>query len=243
MKKQLTLQLPDFLGVKTYQDIVNYKGTGQADKLINSVAHIIGKTLDEVKDWPISTLKQITDDISDLALPKDQFHAIIEFDDELYGYAHIKQMTLGEYIDLENLCQDYENNMAAIAALLYRPVVKHRFDTIKFAIKQQIKSVNNKVEDPFKYYTIEKYNNTNRLDREKLFESFPAHVLNGALSFFLGSASLYLNSTLFSKEESSKTKQIQETRILESLSQTIGSGGEPYTVYLSPISYQSQEIA
>lgn len=237
-KKQITLDLPDYLGVKTYQDVVNFKGTGEAEKLINAIASIINKDVDEVKQWPIQTLKELSDDISELAFAKEQFHTIIEFHGQLYGYAHMKQVTLGEYIDLENLSKDLNNNMAAICAILYRPVISHRFDSIKFAVKQKIKSVNNKVENPFDYYTIEKYDSEKRKDREKLFESFPAHVFNGALAFFLGSAGLYLNNILFSQNNTTmRTKMNQENKILQTLSQTIGVGSEPYTVYLNPISF------
>ena len=241
-KKQITLDLPDYLGVQMYQDIVNFQGTGQAEKLIHAVAKIINKDVDEVKSWPISTLKDISDDISELAVPKDTFHAIVEFDDVLYGYAHMKQVTLGEYIDLENLSKDINGNMAAICAILYRPVVKHRFDSLDFHVKQKVKSVKNNVPNPFDYYSIESYDSEKRKDRQKVFEKFPAHVFLGALSFFLGSASLYLNSILFSKQTSHRTKMTQEKKILQSLSQTIGVGTEPYTLFLSPISFRSQEI-
>jgi len=240
-KKTITLDLPDYLTLKTYQTIVNNQEKGQAEQLIEAVASIIDKDIDEVKRWPIKTLKQISDDISELAMPKEQFHTLVEFDGVLYGYAHMKQVTLGEYIDLENLSKDINNNMAAVCAILYRPVTKHRFDSLNFQIKQKVKSVNNKVANPFDYYTIEEYDSDKRKDRQKLFESFPAHVFNGAVGFFLGSASLYLNNILFSKSHSHRTKMTQEKKILESLSQTIGVGSEPYTVYLSPVSYRSQD--
>lgn len=241
-KKTITLDLPDYLGVKIYQDIVNFQGKGDAEKLIHAVSRIVNKDIEEIKTWPVSTLKQLSDDISDLAMPKESFHAIVEFDNILYGYAHMKQVTLGEYIDLENLCKDLNNNMAAICAILYRPVTKHRFDSLQFHVKQKIKSVNNKVENPFDYYSIEEYNSETRKDREKLFESFPAHIFNGALGFFLGSASLYLNNILYSNKTSTRTKMTHERLILENLSQSIGDGLEPYTIYLNPISFQSQEI-
>ena len=82
-KKEITLDLPEYLGVKTYQDIVNFKGTGEAEKLINAIASIIEKDIEEVKQWPIKVLKELSDDISELAFAKEQFHTIVEFHGEL----------------------------------------------------------------------------------------------------------------------------------------------------------------
>jgi len=236
----LKLNLPEYLTVDIYKKLTRSKGEGNAHKIVNAVAAILEKNIEEVKSWPIGTIKEVSDDLADLAMPEETFHAMVEFDDVLYGYAHMKQMTLGEYIDLETLSKNPIDNLEQIAALLYRPVTDNRFKSLKFMIKQKVKAVNNDVPNPFDYYTIEKYNNESRKDRAELFKSFPAHVVLGALTFFLAVGGLYLrNTTYFNK--SLRTKKVIDKMMLENLSQITGVGSGQFSVYLNPTSFQSQE--
>ena len=66
---------------------------------------------------------------------------IIEWNGVLHGYSNIRQSSLAEYIDLETFCKDVKGNLHKIAAILYRPISDHRFDTLKFKTKQSIKMV------------------------------------------------------------------------------------------------------
>ena len=242
-KKTIQLNLPNYITVQQYKQIVDSKTEGNGERLIAGIAALTSMSVEEVKNLPLNTIKNISDDLTELAFPKETFHAVLEFDDKLYGYAHMNQTTLGEYTDLENLSKDTMNNLHKIAAILYRPIEKNRFKSISFRVKQGLKVVNNKVVNPFEYYTIEKYNSDVRKDREELFKSFPAHVLLGALGFFLATAGLYLNHTLYlEKKITYRMKMKMQTETLENLSQSIGDGGELYTAYLNPTSYRSLGI-
>ena len=243
-QKTIQIQLPDFIDLVSYKHIIDYKGTQSSERMLNTIAAILKKNIDTVKDWPVSIINQVSDDISELAFAKEQFHALVEFDDVLYGYAHINQMSLGEYVDLEKYLKDYSNSLPAIAAILYRPVTQNRFKSMKFHVKQGIKTAFNKgITNPFEYYDVEKYDSKKRKERESQFESFPAHILNGAIAFFLTVGSLYLTDIAYSKKKMSKMmKKLLDNQILEGLSQSIGHGGEPSTIFLSPTSYRSQAI-
>lgn len=242
MKQTIQVDIPEYLTIEQYSQITSVQGS-PLEKMVSTVSSLTDLTVDQIKDLPIDTIKSISDDLVELSFPKESFHAMVEFNGHLYGYAHMRQCTLGEYIELETLAKDVPNNMHRIAAILYRPVTKNRFKSLSFHIKQGIKSVNNKIENPFDWYEIEKYNNNTRRDREELFKQFPSHVFLGALSFFLATANLYLTNILFSMGKMSRrTMERQNQQMLESLTVSIGDGMPPYTVYLSPVSFQLREI-
>jgi len=224
--KTIQLDIPEYLTIEQYKRLNEYEGDNKFEKLAHIVSSLSGYNLEEVKYWSMDSLIDIINKYSESASHQNKFHAIIEWNGTLYGYANIKQQSLGEYIDLENLTGDLQNNLHKIAALMYRPVTKHRFSTLSFAIKQKIKMLNNDVENVFDWYTIEKYDSEKRKEREEEFRAFPAHIILGALSFFLSTATLYLNDTRYSdnKKSTMMVKELSEERILEVLLQNIGDG-------------------
>jgi hypothetical protein len=242
MKKTIQVDIPEYLTIDQYTSIINAGGTS-LEKMVSTVSSLTDLTVDQVKELPIDVIKNISDDITELSFPKETFHAIVEFDNVLYGYAHMKQCSLGEYMELEKLCEDVTGNMHKIAAILYRPVTKNRFNSLSFAFRQGVKAVNNKVENPFDWYEIETYDSNKRKDRDEQFKDFPSHIFLGALSFFLGTANLYLTNILYSMGKlSRRTMERQNNDLLVSLSVSIGDGLQPYTIYLNPTSFQSRGI-
>lgn len=242
MSKTLQIKIPDYLSIEQYLNMNSYKGDSNFGRLVHTVSVITGYDKKEIRSWPLNVLTDLANDMAELADHKNEFHSIIEFDGQLYGYANIKQQTLGEYIDLENLAKDFEANAHKIAALLYRPITKHRFDTIKFMVKQKIKMANNAVENVFDWYSIEKYDNEVRKDREKLFKTFPAHIFLGAINFFLSTASLYSTNILYLENKITKeTRDTMMTDQLANLSASTTGGGLLYTNSVSPTYFRLQE--
>lgn len=235
----LQLQVPDYISIENYLDINSYKGDSNFGRLVHSVSKITGREVNEVRKWSMETLTEIVNVFAEIADHKQEFHSLIEWNGELLGYANMRQATLGEYIDLENYCKDLENNMHKVAAILYRPIKKHRFKTLSYKVKQAIKMVNNKVENVFDWYTLEEYDAERRLEREESFKDFPVHIFLGALSFFLSTGSLYLLTIAYSQGRITKEmKEMQEKNLLNELSQNTGAGGGLYTNSLNPIYYQ-----
>jgi hypothetical protein len=242
MKKKITFDLPPFLTIGQYQKMNSYKGDSPLYKLITLVEAVTKYPKDEIMTWDMKSLQTVSEKFQDIADPDNEFHSLIEWNDTLHGYAHMDKANLGEYVDLENLAKDLEGNLHKIAALLYRPVTKHRFGTLEYGWKQKIKMVKNDVANVFDFYTVEQYDNETRKDREEAFKDFPVHIILGAISFFLVTANLYLTTTLSSEEQISETeKNYTMKKSLENLSQAIGLGGGLSTTSLSPTYLKLQE--
>jgi hypothetical protein len=196
---------------------------------------------EDVRKWPLTVLTEIANAYAEVADHKQEFHSIIEWNGKMYGYAPIRSSTLGEYIDIENLCKDLENNMHKIAAILYRPITNHRFKSLKFAVKQKIKMLNNKVENVFDWYEIEPYDNKVRKRVEEDFKDFPAHIFLGAVSFFLSTVNLYSISILSSQGKiASRTANKMMEDQYKILSANTGAGGGLFTHSVRPIFYKLQ---
>jgi len=242
--KSLQLTIPDYLTIQQYMDIKKYEGDSNWEKMVSIISAILNKDIDEVKTWTVDSLKKVYTHIQKVADPGLEFHSILEWNGQMYGYAPMKKASLGEYVDLENLCKDVNNNLHKIAALMYRPIVKHKFNDLAFTIKQSLKVANKKgVENVFDYYTVEEYSSDTRSDREEEFKHFPVSIILGALSFFLTTANLYLSSTVSSEDPiMSLVMKKKEEMLLDGLSEAIGAGGGLFTHSVSPIYSQLQGI-
>ena len=244
MEKKIKIDIPDYLTLEQYSKMSQYKGDSKFGKLVHTVASLSGYPFNEVRQWPIETLTEIANDFANIADAKNEFHSIIEWNGKLYGYASIKKSTLGEYIDLEEFSKDVENNITKIAAILYRPIKKHRFDSLSFQVKQNVRMLNNDVANVFDYYEVEEYDSDTLLDRAKEFKGFPTHLFLGALSFFLTAVNLYSNATAYSMGAMTERETAKkEKEILRSLSESIGAGGGLFTTSVKPIYWRLQENA
>lgn len=242
MKKTITFDLPPYLTVGQYQKMNSYKGDSNFEKLITLVSAVTKYDKEEVGSWDLNSLKEVSTKFQNIASPDKEFHSLIEWNDTLYGYAHMNKATLGEMVDLENLTKDFETNLHKICAILYRPVTNHNFESLSFTVKQKLRMVNNSVDNVFDYYDVEKYDSNTRKKREISFKDFPVHILLGAVGFFLGTVNLYLTTTLslnnlLSKKE---TKMLMK-HYLENLSENIGAGGGLSTSSLTPTFLTLQE--
>ncbi len=239
MPNTIELTIPDYITIEQYSRMSKTEGMTALEKMLTGISAITGKDVEEVKRWSIEDIKHLSEEFTTLADHNQEFHSIIEWNDTLYGYAPIKASTLGEYIDIENLCQDFENNMHKVAAILYRPIKAHRFKSLQFHIKQKIKMLKNSVENVFDWYTVESYDSEKRKQVEEEFKDFPAHIFLGAVSFFLCSANLYSTNTLYLEGKMSKRMSQEMIQAqLELLSAVTGAGGGLSTTSLSPEYYQ-----
>ncbi len=244
MKKKFNITLPEYLTVDMFKKIVTHEGT-EVSKLVNTVAAMVGLDNKAVKEYPVDLLRQVSQDLEELALPKEQFNTLVEFNGTLYGYSNIHNMNLGCFVDMEEYCKDTNNNLEKIAALLYRPVVSNRFNGLKYQVKQGIRVGFEKgIENPFDYYDVETYDSDVCKERWEEMKDFPSHILLGGLSFFLAAASLYLTNTAFlDNTMSERTKKNLDKMILTGVSPLIGDGGQPFTGYQNPVYYQSPGIS
>ena len=85
----------------------------------------------------------------------------VEWNGKKYGFIpNLSEITMGEYIDIEEYCKEAHKNIHKIMSILYRPIVK----------------------DTGRRYSIESYNPNE--DLEKDFLDFPILPSMSALSFF-----------------------------------------------------------
>lgn len=225
--KTIQLEIPEYLTIRQYMDMVKESGIeSKIQKNLHIISSITGISKDELQYWDLESLKEVAELLTNLGEPNGEFHSIIEWNGTLYGYSDIKQQNLGQYIDIENLCKDIDNNLHKIAACLYRPITDHKFNSTKFILKNSIKVLVEKdVVNVFDYYNIERYDSEIRKKREDEFLNFPVSIALGAISFFLVNASQYLNNIAFSQIlTKKKLKQMNQT-LLESLTLNTGAGG------------------
>jgi len=117
--EQITVTIPEYLSIDQYKKMNDFKHDSNFGRLVHSVSVMTGYPVSDVRKWPVDTLTKLGNDFAELADPKNEFHSIIEWNGTLYGYSPMKSQTLGEYIDLETLSKDFENNMHKIAAIMY----------------------------------------------------------------------------------------------------------------------------
>ena len=240
----LKLEVPEYLTVQKYCDMNNYKGSSKFGKLVHAVSVLTGESLASVRLWDVESLTKVSNIYAGIADHKELFHPIIEWKGQLYGYSSVKKCSIGEYIDLETYCADMENSMHKVAAILYRPISKHRFKDIMFGLKQGIRTAINKIDNPFDWYEVEKYDSNKRRLNEEKFRDFPVHLFLGGLGFFLSSANLYLNHIAYLKKQITKKEMEKMNKmILENPLENTGDGSAPFTNSLSPTFYRSLETS
>lgn len=232
--KEIQIAIPEYITIGKYQEIVGLKDEDGLKKMLYTITTLTNYTEDEVREWPLATVTEASTALLDVTTRQNEFYPLIKFGEEVYGYAGLSKGKFSEYLDMEGLLKDPIKNLHQIAALLYRPVVSHKFGSFSFVRKYGYNAVNNKVEDPFKWYTVEKYDNVKREERSEVMKEFPVQLILGAMGFTLTTGTLCLNDTLYSESNLKTTNKEQlqdmEKRMLDSLSQNIGGGSALYTI-------------
>ena len=133
-------------------------------------------TLDRFK---LSDLQMVYEKLLSLTREEEKLVKFVDIEGEKYGFhPNLSNISTGEFVDIDNLCQDLNKNLDMIMAILYRKVTVHKSG------KYQIEAYGGDIEA-----------------RAKLFkEKMPANVVNGAILFFWTLGKDYLvNLTTSSK--------------------------------------------
>ena len=219
MKKTITI--PDYMSIGQWQTINNIEHLTDLHKTIRTISVLTGISEAELKEYGVKTLGTIYKDLNSKIDLNEEFHPLFKYEDKLYGFQNMDNMTLGEYVDLERLCKEPHKNLHEIMSILYREIDTHNFDNFVWKKAQKILVNNKKTSNIFKQYTIKKYNIKDRHKASQIFKQLPVQYALGALAFFLGIASGYLNITApYSTEEEEKTlkkMQIFNLKVLQSI--------------------------
>lgn len=131
-----------------------------------AISSFTGLSMQMVEKIRKKDIEAVKKDLSKLSKKKlnTTLNTIIEIDGVDYGFhPKLQDITLGEFVDLDNLLEDAWKNMHTIMSILYRPIIKR-----------------NK-----KKYKIEEYDSEKCFDRAELFkEKLSVASVNGAANFF-----------------------------------------------------------
>ena len=240
---EIQLNIPDYLSVKQWKKFLSLEHLSDSEKMITMVSLLSGEETDTVKSWTPMSIKsvytKVLETITDI---EPSFYPIFELDGVKYGFRSMSKLTLGEYVDLERLAKQPHENLEEIMAILYRPIVKDRLGSAKWAFKNTLKVKLGDAENLFKYYEVEKYDSSKRAEQAELLSSLPASMALGSLAFFLVvGTSFSLGSSLSSLPPKEQMMRINEMN-KQMASMNIGDGLAQYIIYQQHPSYRSQEM-
>ena len=239
---KIQLQIPEYLSIADWKYFNSLEHLNESEKMVSLISKMGGKDIDEVKEYTPTALQQVyatlLSSFEDLT---PQFYPIFDLDGVKYGFKSLTSMTTGEYIDLERLAKNPNENLEEIMAILYRPIVKNKFNGIKWAFKSTYKVALGEAENLFKYYEVEKYDNSKREEQAKTLSNIPASIGLGALSFFLVLAAYYSASSNLSSLP--PKQQMMEVEKMNKQMATVntGDGLLRFITSLQHPSYQSME--
>jgi len=227
---KLSFNIPGYLSIENHKKISSLEHLSQLDKMITVIATLTDLQEDKVRELQTNDISGIyTKVLESLVELTPEFYPIIEIEGQLYGYTPISKMNLGAYADIERLAQHPLDNLEEILAILYRPILKHRFNSIKWHFKHNFKLAIGETENLFNYYEVEKYDNSTRQERaEMLAKYLPATFGLGALSFFLQVGNIFSISSPISSLPKQKDRRAMVKKTLEMIKATpfnsIGGG-------------------
>tara|TARA_R110001606_G_scaffold263352_1_gene412015 strand:+ start:42 stop:686 length:645 start_codon:yes stop_codon:yes gene_type:complete len=159
-------------------------------KSLEALADIPGGLLTKA---PIKMLREAYKQLGELTSinPNNELSRVIEIGGIEYGFIpDFDELSLGEFVDLDNYLQDGFNNLDKVFAVLYRPVLER--DGIK--------------------YTIEDYDLKDIIKRRKLFrERMSIDTVYAALVFFCNIGKKHTESMLSYLEEEIKSLSITKS--------------------------------
>ena len=169
---------------------IEKEGTTEIELMIKSLEALVGIDGGILSRVPIKMLREAYKQLGELTsnMPSNELSRVVEIDGIEYGIIpDFNELTLGEFVDLDNYLQDNYNNLNKIFAVLYRPVIE--------------RDGNN--------YNIEPYSLKNISDRRELFNNrLSIDTVYGALVFFCSIGSKHIESTLSSLEEEKMSQSI-----------------------------------
>lgn len=239
---KVQINIPEYLSISDWKYFTSLEHLDDSEKMITLISKMGGVDIEEVRKYTPIALQQVYSTLlSSFEDLQPQFHPIFELDGVLYGFKSITSMTTGEYIDLERLCKQPQENLEEIMAILYRPIVKNRFKGIKWAFKSTYKVALGEAENLFKYYEVEDYDNSKREENSQTLSNIPASIGLGALSFFLVLGTYYsVSSSLSSLPPQQQMTEIKKMN-QELDTMNIGGGLLRFITSLEHPFYQSVE--
>lgn len=241
---KIELNIADYLSIKDFKKATALEHLSETEKMVESLVLLTDKPKEEVIKWKPAQLQQVYEKVSESLIDVEpQFFPVVEVNGVKYGYNPLTNVSLGEYVDLENLTKDPQENLAQVMAVLYRPITKHKFKSLKWSMKLGYKKIDGLAEELFKMYDVEEYDSSTRDDRAKEFELLPVSFALGAYTFFLTLVNNSLiSSTGYSTLKDPKKREMMLKKQIQTLTPAIGDGLKSFIHSLQHPSYPSMEI-
>ena len=238
---KVNITIPEYVNVEQYQQLVDIEHLTDLQKIIRYVSVLSGISEDEIKQWDHLGIQDVYNDLSVALDAKEEFHPIFEYEGKLFGFANINKLSLGQYVDLENLAKDPNKNLHEMMAILYRPIKKHNFKNLIWKKLHGWMVKKGKVDNIFKHYSLVPYDSEDRVEASEYFKQMPFNFALGALAFFLGSANGYLSNILPSSTEEEMMVKTEMENLNLSLLAVIGAGLRQFIISPNQIFSISQK--
>ena len=173
----------------------------EIELIIKTLEALVGIDTTTLAKVPLKQLKIAYTELSALTstMPSTELKRMIGVDGKEYGFIpDFDELTIGEFVDLDNYLQNAWNNLDKIMAILYRGIIKREGDK----------------------YQIEPYSLDNIKERSELFKNkLSIDTIYGAMVFFCNIGSKYIQTMVLSLEEENKLlKEKRSIREKEKLS-------------------------
>lgn len=170
------------------------EGASEIQLILKSLEALLGIDVGKLSKVPIKQLKLAYAQLQELTstMPNIELNRVIEIDGIEYGIIpDFNELTLGEFVDLDNYLQDSWHNLDNILSILYRPIINRDGNS----------------------YIIEQYDLKTFRDRVKIFNNnLSIDTAYGALVFFylIGKKQLDIMQLSLMMEVKSKKKESLE---------------------------------
>lgn len=197
MSKEIEIKVPTnwndiTIGMyQKFQKVVSSKKMTTEEKNVRIVSILCGIKAETLINIRHSDIRSVVKSIMKLVDDKpntDKLVKRVKFNEKVYGFIpNIKEISMGEYVDIETLCKNASKNLHKIMAILYRPIIK----------------------DTKSRYSIEPYVQDEYVNDE--FKNFPMFPSLSALNFFflLGKKLPFALNSYSLKMRLKKMKEIQ----------------------------------
>jgi len=151
--------------IQMYQDFEKLKKKKLKEDEFNLevLATVCGLNRKMIERMEAKSLNKVLKSLTFLATDPntDELQKKVEWNGATYGFIpNLSEITMGEYIDIENHCKEAHKNLHKIMSILYRPIVKETKTR----------------------YSIKPYSPSDEVDKE--FLDFPILPSMSALGFF-----------------------------------------------------------
>lgn len=214
------MNIPTYLTLNHYRKLQNVTELKSPSDLVDVTQLITGEDRDKILDLPKGEIDELVKQIFDLFTDSQpKFWPVFEFEGVEYGFTPPSKMTLGEWIDVESYSKNWQDDLASMMAVLYRPITKHNWNNPAWVTKYNIKLLQDKDTSAFDIYDVEKYDTETHKQRSKSFQNLPVEVALGAMAFFLTLNLKYAENSVISslKNQSDQQEVTTQTNKMISL--------------------------